>query len=181
MDKMQTEQNAKAQEVKKVTCFHGVAEFTSRVDGDKKEPEMEKKENRTIYIPDVLEKLSDISACFYETADGQHMLRLQENLPIFDSSDREFDSWHALYLFHGNGNGVVDGVFARGGYVVAFSENFYGLKKVPPVVWTLLYLSDVLSREEWEQLPADSVLPLSDEKLGKLWKNREDLKAARNQ
>ncbi len=46
------------------------------------------------------------------------VLRLWQDIPTFDSADREFDSWHALYLMRGE-EGTVWGVYAAGGYEVA--------------------------------------------------------------
>lgn len=55
------------------------------------------------------------------------VLRLRQSIPTFDSADREYDSWHELYLVQEN-DGHIHAVYAKGGYRIA------GIEKIPDVL-----------------------------------------------
>lgn len=46
------------------------------------------------------------------------VVRLCKNIPTFDSEDREYDSWHDLYLVQEQ-NGNIHAAYCTGGYHVA--------------------------------------------------------------
>lgn len=46
------------------------------------------------------------------------VVRITKNMPTFDSGDREYDSWHDLYLVRDRW-GALHGLYATGGYRVA--------------------------------------------------------------
>ena len=70
----------------------------------------------------------------YQTADGKKALGLFVDIPTFDSGDRQYDSWHALYLMPGRRPGSVDGIYCTGGYRLALGVWCRNLRRAP---WSL--------------------------------------------
>ena len=52
----------------------------------------------------------------FESAIYRKIVRLSLRIPTFDSRDREYDSWHDLYLLQGR-NGKIRAVYCTGGTV----------------------------------------------------------------
>lgn len=67
-------------------------------------------------------------AARYTAEDGRIVLGLTIDIPTFDSSDREYDSWMTLYLMPGQTPGSVDGIYCRGGYRLASAVRCRGLR-----------------------------------------------------
>ena len=81
----------------------------------------------------------------YRRNDGGRSLRLQTDIPTFDSEDREWDSWHALYLLLSDGyEQDLHAVYATGGYRLADYVVCRSLKTRPD------WLQEVLNRLEPE-------------------------------
>ena len=56
---------------------------------------------------------------------------LEELVPTFDSEDRVSNSWRCLYLFAGKKWAGTDGIYAAGGYQLAFAVRGRGLAAFP--------------------------------------------------
>lgn len=74
----------------------------------------------------------------YRLEDGTLLLRLLLDIPTFDSGDRQYDSWHALYLRPGQTPGTVDGIYCTGGYCLARAVLCRHLQTAPRELWALL-------------------------------------------
>ena len=55
-------------------------------------------------------------AVLYRMENGKTAVGFFLDIPTFDSGDRQYDSWHALYLWAGELPGSVDGAYCGGGY-----------------------------------------------------------------
>lgn len=82
-------------------------------------------------------KRQDIDAWHYgtrvavfESAVYRKIVRLSLRIPTFDSSDREYDSWHDLYLLQEHG-GKIRAVYCTGGYRVAKVEGYAEVYQYP--------------------------------------------------
>ena len=62
----------------------------------------EKLEERT-------EKIGYAKVNVYADGDGNRVVELTIDVPVLDSGDREYDSWHSLYLTRGMQAGHADG------------------------------------------------------------------------
>ncbi len=80
------------------------------------------------YPRTLLKNYPDVSFC--ETADGIRFLRIRFDVPTFDSGDRQYDSWHTLYLIQKEHHGF-DAVYATGGYQVVSVKGYKGLLEMP--------------------------------------------------
>lgn len=67
----------------------------------------------------------------YETKDGKKVLRLRVSVPTFDADDRVSDSWRCLYLFADKKWAGTDGIYAAGGYQLAFAASVRSLLEFP--------------------------------------------------
>jgi len=65
--------------------------------------------------------LKGCSVRLFLREDGGKALRIQKSIPTFDSGDREWDSWHALYLLPGAVPGKANGIYCTGGYRLSFA------------------------------------------------------------
>jgi len=94
-------------------------------------------------MPEGLPKKSSLS-CHACTLDGHRALRLHVDVPTFDSSDRQYDSWHFLLLFKGAKPGTVSGLYSRGGYQVADVLLCKTLTEAPEEIYKLLRQAKVI-------------------------------------
>ncbi|MDO4332396.1 MAG: hypothetical protein Q4C58_06855 [Eubacteriales bacterium] len=64
--------------------------------------------------------------------DGKYprVLRLSKDIPVFDSGDREYDSWYDLYLVQEK-NGNIYAVYCTGGYRIAKIKGYAKVYKYP--------------------------------------------------
>ena len=64
--------------------------------------------------------------------DGHYpkVVRLSKDIPTFDSGDREYDSWHDLYLAEEK-NGNIHAVYCTGGYRIAKIQGYAKVHKYP--------------------------------------------------
>ncbi len=67
----------------------------------------------------------------------EKVVRLYIKIPTFDSGDREYDSWHHLYLVREHG-GHLRAVYATGGYRISTVYGFQELIACPPNYLALL-------------------------------------------
>lgn len=65
--------------------------------------------------PDMFPK-RDIDVSLRETEDHIRFFRLDAHVPIFDSGDSMYDSWHCLYLIEAPRHKGYDAVYATGGW-----------------------------------------------------------------
>lgn len=61
----------------------------------------------------------------YLDKNGRTVFSLLERIPTFDSSDREYDSYKMLLIFEENG--IMNGIYLRGGYSYAETVEYTGL------------------------------------------------------
>lgn len=80
----------------------------------------------------------------YQLDGGRTALAFTLDIPTFDSGDREYDSWHTLYLLPGRQAGTVDGYYCTGGYKLAHAVYCRELRSVSARIWTLLIEQGVL-------------------------------------
>ena len=84
-----------------------------------------------------------IKTSLHTTAAGKNALRLQEDIPAFDSGDRMYGSWFALYLMPGKKPGTVDGICCVGGYRLATAVYCRNLRRAPQRLRLMLQLIGV--------------------------------------
>lgn len=65
--------------------------------------------------PEMLPK-RDVDVSLREKDDHIRFFRLNANIPIFDSGDSMYDSWHCLYLIETPRRKEYDAVYATGGW-----------------------------------------------------------------
>ncbi len=73
------------------------------------------------YVDGTAHSLPDFRQCkltYYEGGTYEKALRLRKDIPTFDSSDREYDSYHDLYLLKSKYSGIL-GTYCTGGYEIA--------------------------------------------------------------
>ena len=61
----------------------------------------------------------------YLDENGRIVFSFREGIPTFDSSDREYDSYRMLLIFEENG--IMNGIYLRGGYSYAETVEYTGL------------------------------------------------------
>ena len=97
----------------------------------------------------------------YQLDGGRTALAFTLDIPTFDSGDREYDSWHTLYLLPGRQAGTVDGYYCTGGYKLAHAVYCCKLRSVSARIWTLLTEQGVLgggkARTRWHK-PGETFL-----------------------
>ena len=76
------------------------------------------------------EKYNFVRLEYYESKRYRKILCLSRKIPPFDSSDREYDSWHDLYLLQEH-NGILRAVYATGGYNIAHVEGYARVYDIP--------------------------------------------------
>lgn len=55
---------------------------------------------------------------------------VNRKIPTFDSSDRDYDSWHKLYLLQEK-DGTIRAIYCRGGYSIAKVEGYAEVYEYP--------------------------------------------------
>lgn len=97
----------------------------------------EKLEERT-------EKIGQAKVNVYADGDGNRVVELTIDVPVFDSGDREYDSWHSLYLTRGMKEGTADGYYCKGGYRLASAAACRDLTDADPRVREILREQGIL-------------------------------------
>lgn len=76
------------------------------------------------------EKNCGADIAIFESTKYKTIVRLSLSIPTFDSSDREYDSWHDLFLLQEH-NGIIRAVYCTGGYRVAHVEGYAQVYQFP--------------------------------------------------
>ena len=77
------------------------------------------------------EKLSYfVNISVFKSEKYRKIICISRQIPTFDSSDREYDSWHDLYLLQEK-NGIIRAVYCTGGYCVSRIEGYAEVYKYP--------------------------------------------------
>lgn len=58
------------------------------------------------------------------------VVRICKDIPTFDSGDREYDSWHDLYLVQEK-SGDIHAIYCTGGYHIALIQGYKKVYKLP--------------------------------------------------
>lgn len=66
---------------------------------------------------EVSEKFRGMRITLFSSEQYPHVVRITDDIPTFDSCDREFDSWHDLFLAR-DAKGLIHGMYCTGGYRV---------------------------------------------------------------
>ncbi len=83
------------------------------------------------------EKIQGCQVTIYTGGTYEKVVRLSKSIPTFDSGDREYDSWHDLYLGTTRER-TVQALYCTGGYRVAKAVFFGKVLGVPGEVGELL-------------------------------------------
>lgn len=86
----------------------------------------------------------------YEAKDNTKVLRLQVSVPTFDADDRVSNSWRCLYLFPGEKWAGTDGIYAAGGYQLAFAVKVHNLAAFPEELEELVLAPSTCTRKPKE-------------------------------
>lgn len=78
----------------------------------------------------VEEKYRGTDITIFESTKYKTIVRLSRSIPTFDSSDREYDSWHDLFLLQEH-NGIIRAVYCTGGYKIAHVEGYAQVYQYP--------------------------------------------------
>lgn len=79
---------------------------------------------------DIEEKYCGANITIFESAVYQKIVRLSLSIPTFDSGDREYDSWHDLFLLQEH-DGIIRAVYCTGGYRIARVEGYAQVYQYP--------------------------------------------------
>lgn len=79
---------------------------------------------------DIEEKYCGASIAIFESTVYRRIVRLSLSIPTFDSGDRQFDSWHDLFLLEEH-NGIIRAVYCTGGYSIAHVEGYAQVYQYP--------------------------------------------------
>lgn len=79
---------------------------------------------------DIEEKYHGANIAIFESTKYKRIVRLSLSIPTFDSGDREYDSWHDLFLLQER-NGIIRAVYCTGGYRVARVEGYAQVYQYP--------------------------------------------------
>lgn len=76
------------------------------------------------------EKYCGTDIAIFESTKYKTVVRLSLSIPTFDSGDREYDSWHDLFLLQEH-NGTIRAVYCTGGYQIAHIEGYAQVFQYP--------------------------------------------------
>lgn len=76
------------------------------------------------------EKYHGANIAIFESTKYKTILRLSLSIPTFDSGDREYDSWHDLFLLQEH-TGIIRAVYCTGGYRIARVEGYAQVYEYP--------------------------------------------------
>lgn len=76
------------------------------------------------------EKYNGVSIVIFENTKYKRIVRLSLSIPTFDLGDREYDSWHDLFLLQEH-NGIIRAVYCTGGYRIARIEGYAQVYQYP--------------------------------------------------
>ena len=78
----------------------------------------------------IKEKYYGANVAIFESAQFKKIVRLSLSVPTFDSGDREYDSWHDLFLLQEH-DGILRAVYCTGGYRIAHIEGYAQVYQYP--------------------------------------------------
>ena len=78
----------------------------------------------------IKEKYYGANVAIFESAQFKKIVRLSLSVPTFDSGDREYDSWHDLFLLQEH-DGIIRAVYCTGGYRIAHIEGYAQVYQYP--------------------------------------------------
>lgn len=78
----------------------------------------------------IKEKYYGANVAIFESAQFKKIVRLSLSVPTFDSGDREYDSWHDLFLLQEH-DGIIRAVYCTGGYRIAHIEGYAQVYQSP--------------------------------------------------
>lgn len=102
------------------------------------------------------EKYCNTNITIFESTKYKTIVRLSLSIPTFDSGDREYDSWHDLFLLQEH-NGIIRAVYCTGGYKVAHVEGYAQVYQYPEPL--KIYFQNVISENKTLQQTFDSSAP----------------------
>lgn len=111
-------------------------------------------------------------AILYQMRNGKKAVGLFLDIPTFDSGDRQYDSWHALYLAQGDVPGSVDGAYCTGGYALAYAVWCRNLQAAPTGLTDLLKEYGIIPGRENKKKrhkPGERFCVILPGKRQKLW------------
>lgn len=76
------------------------------------------------------EKYCGTNIALFESTKYRKIVRLSLSIPTFDSGDREYDSWHDLYLLQEH-SGIIRAVYCTGGYRIADVKGYARVYQYP--------------------------------------------------
>lgn len=116
-------------------------------------------------------------AVLYRMENGKTAVGFFLDIPTFDSGDRQYDSWHALYLWAGELPGSVDGAYCGGGYDLAYGIWCRDLLEAPGSLWKLLKEWGILrgkKEKKRKRSRGEKFRVRLPETEGILWMQRDD-------
>ena len=78
----------------------------------------------------IKEKYYGANVAIFESTQFKKIVRLSLSIPTFDSGDREYDSWHDLFLLQEH-DGIIRAVYCTGGYRIAHIEGYAQVYQYP--------------------------------------------------
>ena len=79
------------------------------------------------------DKFKDCNVRFFTDGYYPRVVRLSKDIPTFDSGDREYDSWHDLYLVQEQ-SGNIHAVYCTGGYRIATIQGYAKVHQLPNIL-----------------------------------------------
>ena len=79
------------------------------------------------------DKFKDCYVRFFTDGYYPRVVRLSKDIPTFDSGDREYDSWHDLYLVQEQ-SGNIHAVYCTGGYRIATIQGYAKVHQLPNIL-----------------------------------------------
>ena len=78
----------------------------------------------------IKEKYYGANVAIFESTQFKKIVRLSLSIPTFDSGDREYDSWHDLFLLQEH-DGIIRAVYCTGGYRIAHVKGYAQVYQYP--------------------------------------------------
>ncbi len=79
---------------------------------------------------DIEEQYCGTDIAIFESTKYKTIVRLSLSIPTFDLGDREYDSWHDLFLLQEH-SGIIRAVYCKGGYRIAHIEGYAQVYQYP--------------------------------------------------
>lgn len=79
------------------------------------------------------ERCENARITLFENARFRRIVRLSLSIPTFDFGDRQYDSWHDLFLYQEH-TGIIRAVYCTGGYRIAHVEGCRQVYRYPQIL-----------------------------------------------